>query len=96
MHCKRYHKADKVLTILTQARKVGPNPQSAYNEVHHMVSQNFVPAQVTKDAGKITSELLQMLLLLEETTALTWTLPKNKLLAVIPDHHQRPLSLSEI
>lgn len=24
-----------------------------------MVSQNFVPAQVTKGAGKITSELLQ-------------------------------------
>lgn len=57
-----------------------------------MVSENFVPAQVTKGAGKITSELLQTAPAIRRNF-----LPKSlSVLAVIPDHHQRYFSLSEI
>lgn len=63
-----------------------------------MVSQNFVPAQVTKGAGKITSELLQTAAAFRRNYSINLNfLPKSlNVLAVILDHHQQSFSLSEI
>lgn len=63
-----------------------------------MVSQNFVPAQVTKGAGKITSELLQTAAAIRRNYSINLNfLPKStNVLAVIPDHHQESFSPHEI
>lgn len=62
-----------------------------------MVSQNFVPAQVTKGAAKITSELLQTAAIRRNYSINLNFLPKSlNVLAVIPDYHQQSFSLSDI
>lgn len=63
-----------------------------------MVSQNLsLPAQVTKGAGKITSELLQTAAAIRRNYSINLNfLPKSlRVLAVIPDHHKQSFSLSE-